>query len=227
MVTNGLTAWILHKQNSGETSAWLIFFTREAGLLRCLCKGGRTPKKQALLQPFNPLWFVANKQYVQRIESIAQALQLQGDALFSGLYVNELLSHALVHEEPYPDLFDAYSETLHHLQTATNSLQLEATLRRFEWTLLQTLGYGMTLTHEVNNATVIHKDNYYQFIAGKGLIKAQTGFLGEHLLALAKDDLEDKHTLQTAKRLMRIAIHHLLGGVEIQTRKLYSSGFTL
>lgn len=227
MATNGFTSWILHKSWSGETSARVVFFTRESGLKQCVFKGGRSPKKQALLQPFMPLWFTANRHYVERIESPKEALQLKSDALFSGLYLNELLHHALEPDEPYPELFDAYSKALHLLQNADTRLQLEATLRRFEWTLLQTLGYAIILTHEANTSIAIHPASYYQLALGTGLVKAQTGFLGAHLLALAEDQLEDIHILKTAKSLMRIAIHHLLGGVEIQTRKLYSSGFSL
>jgi DNA repair protein RecO (recombination protein O) len=227
MATNGFSSWILHRNWSGETSARVVFFTREAGLKQCVCKGGRTPKKQALLQPFMPIWFIANRHYVQRIENQSEALQLKGDALFSGLYLNELLNHALEPDEPYPELFDAYSEAIHLLQKADSRMQLEAILRRFEWTLLNTLGYGLILTHDASTSIAIHPESYYQLVLGHGLVKAETGFLGAHLLALSKNNLEDIPILKTAKNLMRMVIHHLLDGVEIQARKLYSSGFTL
>src|SRR5215204_1975661 len=116
---NPVHALVLHKQWSGETSALVSFFTREAGLIQCLCKGGRTQKKQAHLQVFTPLWLMVNERYsrhyVHSIESLNPTLRLSGDALFSGFYLNELLYYTLSPLEPEPELFEAYLHTLHAL----------------------------------------------------------------------------------------------------------------
>ena len=86
MTTKTLQAWVLHKQWSGDTSARVSFFTRELGVIQCLCKGGRTPKKQALLQAFTPLWLSVDERYdryyTQAIESISPILHLRGILFF-------------------------------------------------------------------------------------------------------------------------------------------------
>lgn len=218
-------AWVLHKQWSGDTSARVTFFTREKGMVCSLCKGGRTPKKQALLQAFTPLWVAFDERlswcYVQKIELLSASLSLQGQQLFAGLYVNELLYHALRPLDAYPQLYDAYVMTLQSLCNVTDKLALEMLLRRFEWTLLASIGYGISLTHDARTGLPIVSTSQYRFIAGEGLVAADQGVIGTHLLALAEDKLDEPEVLKTAKKIMRLAIGHALGGKEIKARQLY------
>ncbi|MGM9451810.1 DNA repair protein RecO [Legionella bozemanae] len=220
-----IEAWVLHKQWSGDTSARVSFFTRELGVVQCLSKGGRTPKKQALLQPFTPLWVNLaerhERYYTQSIESIVPTLQLIAGSLFAGLYVNEILYYALSPNYPDAALFDAYLFTLNNLASAKERLVIEALLRRFEWTLLHACGYSFSLTHEARTANLIVADLCYQFVAGEGFIIHSRGIPGAHILALAQDNLNEASYLKSAKIIMRQAIDHLLGGREIKTRALY------
>ncbi|KTD11090.1 DNA repair protein RecO [Legionella gratiana] len=225
MTTRTVEAWVLHKQWSGDTSARVSFLTREFGLIQCLYKGGRTPKKQALLQTFTPLWISITERYdryyLQTVESISSTLQLTGDALFAGLYINEILYYAL--SPNYSDLilFDAYLFTLNSLVSAKDKLILEALLRRFEWTLLRTCGYSFSLTQEARTENWIVADLYYQFVAGEGFVADSRGIPGGHILALAQDNLSEAAYLKSAKIIMRQAIDHLVGGREIKSRTLY------
>lgn len=227
MTTKTIEAWVLHKQWSGDTSARVSFFTRESGLIHCLCKGGRTPKKHALLQAFTPLWLSVDERYdrlyVKTIESISPGLQLTGHSLFSALYVNEILYHALSSGYPDVGLFDAYLFTLNGLALAKERLVLESLLRRFEWTLLRACGYSFSLTHEARTDQELCADLRYQFIAGEGFILNIDGIPGDHILALAQDNLDSADYLKSAKQVMRKAIDHLLSGREIKARALYAS----
>ncbi len=225
MTTKTIEAWVLHKQWSGDTSARVSFFTRELGVVQCLYKGGRTPKKQALLQSFTPLWVNLSERheryYAQTVESISPTLQLTGNSLFAGLYVNEILYYALSPNYSDSTLFDAYLFTLNGLALAKERAVIEALLRRFEWTLLHACGYSFSLTQEARTANLIAEDSYYQFVAGEGFILDSRGISGTHLLALAQDNLSEAPYLKSAKMIMRQAIDHLLGGREIKTRALY------
>ncbi|WP_040534751.1 DNA repair protein RecO [Legionella drancourtii] len=224
-MTKTIEAWVIHKQWSGDTSARVSFFTREFGLIHCLCKGGRTPKKQALLQAFTPSWLTVDERYerffVKTIESISPTLQLVGHSLFSALYVNEILYHALSPHYPDTALFDAYLFTLNALVLTKDRLALESLLRRFEWTLLKVCGYSFSFTHEARTDDCIVAELSYQFIAGEGFIIANRGIPGAHILALAADNLDEIDCLKSAKHIMRKAIEHLLGGREIKARALY------
>lgn len=225
MTIRAVEAWVLHKQWSGDTSARVSFLTREFGVVQCLYKGGRTPKKQALLQAFTPLWINITERYeryyIQSIESISPTLPLIGNALVAGLYINEVLYYALSPNYSDSMLFDAYLFTLNNLVSAKDRLVLEALLRRFEWTLLRTCGYSFSLTQEAKTENVIVADLYYQFVAGEGFVIDSGGIPGEHILALAQDDLGEAAYLKSAKIIMRQAIDHLIGGREIKSRALY------
>ncbi|MFJ1268111.1 DNA repair protein RecO [Legionella lytica] len=224
-MTRTIEAWVVHKQWSGDTSARVTFLTRDSGLVHCLCKGGRTPKKQALLQAFTPLWLTLDERYerlyMKTVESISPSLSLEGHALFSALYVNEILYYVLKPQAPDPALFDAYLYTLNGLTLAKERLVLEILLRRFEWALLKSCGYSFSLTYEARSGESIQMDKHYQFIAGEGFILSTRGIPGAHIFALAQDNLAEPGCLHSAKVIMRKAVDHLLGGREIKARALY------
>ncbi len=225
MITDALQAWVIHKHWSGDTSARIIFFTQEHGLLPCFYKGGRTPKKQALLQAFLPLWLAmdirGDAHFVRHLEIAATPVPLVGQSLFAGLYMNEILYYALRPSDPHELLHAAYVQSLQTLTYASDRLTIEAVLRRFEWVLLTSCGFHMSLTHDARSALPIKEACFYQFIAGEGFILAEKGIDGTHLLAMAADRLDDVDVLNVAKRVMRQAIHHALDGREIKARALY------
>jgi DNA repair protein RecO (recombination protein O) len=227
MITDAIKAWVIHKSWSGDTSARVVFFTREYGLIACFYKGGRSPKKQALLQAFTPLWLTmdirGHSYFVRQLEMAEFPLQLLGQNLFSGLYVNELLYHMLRPHDQHSLLYDAYIETLQTLMIANGRLTLEPLLRRFEWTVLTTCGYHMSLTHEADSTSPIVVDKYYRFVAGEGFYVDEEGIAGGDIIALAHDKLDDLTVLNTAKKIMRRAIDFVLDGKEIKARALYRS----
>lgn len=220
MTTSSLEAWILHKTPSGDSSLRLTCFTRENGLINCLCKGGRTPKKQAILQPFQSLWLDLNSRkdwhFVRHVETLNSAFQLQGSSLFAGLYANEILYYALKPLDSVPELFEAYQQLIQGLSTMNERLGIEVLLRRFEWVLLKICGYSLSFSKTIN------PQNYYQFIAGEGFREAEFGIKGVDLIDLAEGRLETLSVLKSAKLIMRQAIDHLLGGKVLKSRLLYS-----
>lgn len=217
--------WLIHKSWSGDTSARIYCFTFELGLVNCLLKGGRTPKKQALLQPFTPLWIHLEERYqssyAQSVESASPTLPLKGNSLFSALYINELIFYSLKPLSPEPALFNAYLFILNQLSATTDKFVIEGNLRRFEWALLQTCGHGFSLTHEAETETLIQASRTYRLVPCKGFVLAAQGIPGEHLIALAADDLSQLGYLKSAKIIMRQAIEALVGGREIKARALY------
>lgn len=225
MISEPLHAWVLHKRTIGDTSAQVTFFTREKGLVCASFKGGRTPKKQALLQAFTPLWLSLDAtrdwHFVRHIEALSPSLTLSNECLFSGLYVNELLYNALTPLEPSAVLYDAYVHTLNSLTIATQRLTLEVILRRFEWQLLHVCGYQISLTEDAYTGVSIEADKYYTFIPGDGLVNSQKGILGVHIIAFAQDSFEDMGALKAAKWIMRRAIDHALEGTPIKSRALF------
>ncbi|KTD23706.1 DNA repair protein RecO [Legionella israelensis] len=222
-----LNGWLLFKRASGDSSVQATFFTREQGVISCLCKGWRAAKKKSILQAFVPLWLSIDERrewyYARRIEFSGPILELQGQALFSGLYVNELLYHALKPLDPAIKLYDAYQQTLMSLTCIQDKMALEAVLRRFEWILLEACGYAVSFAEEAGTLKAIKPGSFYQYVAGEGFYPAAQGIDGSYLLALAENNLECAETLRIAKYIMRKAISHLFDGREIKSRALFQS----
>lgn len=219
-----IDAWLLHKRPSGDTSLYLSFFTRQQGIVDCLYKGGRTPKKHSMLQAFTPLWVSMQQRgdwyYAQKIEAKTPDLILTKDALFAALYVNELIYTVFRAGDAHSVLYDKYEQTLEMLAQAFERFGIEIILRRFEWALLCACGYEFSLTHDVDSNPIV-SEHFYQWVAGYGFKSASSGFLGGHLLAFAQDQLDNTTVLKTIKALMRQAMYFVLDGKPIKARELY------
>jgi len=215
-------AWLLHKVPSGETSVRLSLFTCDKGIVPCLYKGGRTPKKQAILQPFTPLCLFLNNNkdwyYARNLETTSAPLHMKGLSLFAALYINELVYYALKPLDPHPELYESYQYTLQGLASITEQLAIESLLRKFEWVLLRECGYMLSFMDDRESAA-----EYYQFVIGKGFTVAEEGLLGDHIFAITQGQFIDVQVLKTAKLVMRQAITHLLGGRELKSRALFRS----
>jgi DNA repair protein RecO (recombination protein O) len=227
-------AYILHRRAYRETSFLVELFTQEHGRLTVVAKGVRKPKSssQGLLQPFVPVlvsWAGKSElMTMMHVEARGENKPLHGECLFAGFYLNELLMGLLQKWDPDPSLFSAYEQTLAKLQ---QQMLDEKILRSFEKYLLEELGYGLFQKAESANQDAILTDRYYWFVAEQGFVLsdatessvgvASNLFLGERLLAIAKEDWFDAEVLQDAKRLMRLILMPLLGNRQLHSRKLF------
>lgn len=228
-------AFILHHRPYRETSSLLDIFTAEYGRVSLIARGARTSRSRLrpLLQPFIPLllsWQGRSElMTLVSAEANGASLQLRGDCLLSGFYLNELLVKVLQKQDSHPRLYTIYYQTLLELQGA--KLQ-QKTLRLFEKKLLEELGYGLQLQHDFLTGEELLAEEYYQFYPEQGfkryesfLSSAQVeerGFKGKNLLALAKEQLDNEESLRDAKRLMRLALGSLLSFQPLYSRKLFN-----
>ncbi|UTN75521.1 DNA repair protein RecO [Pseudomonas aeruginosa] len=145
--------YVLHSRPYKETSALVDFFT-PLGRLRAVLRGARG-KAGALARPFVPLeaeWRGRGElKTVARLESAGIPNLLNGQALFSGLYLNELLIRLLPAEDPQPEIFAHYAATLPLLAAGR---PIEPLLRAFEWRLLEQLGYGFALDVDIDGRPI-------------------------------------------------------------------------
>lgn len=219
----GQPAYVLHSRAYKETSALVDFFTPQ-GRVRAVLRRARG-KGGSLVRPFVELEVElrgrGELKNVGRLDSIGIAGWLHGDALFSGLYLNELLMRLLPAEAPHPGLFEHYTLTL---QALAAGRALEPLLRAFEWRLLDELGYAFTLDHDINDDP-IESTGLYRLQVDAGLERvylAQPGlFTGAELLALSQADWAAPGALLAAKRLMRQALAVHLGPKPLVSRELF------
>jgi len=216
-------AYVLHNRAYRETSALVDFLTPQ-GRVRAVMRRARG-KGGSLARPFVPLEVElrgrGELKNVGRLDTVGVASWLVGDALFSGLYLNELLTRLLPAEDPHPALFEHYAATL---QALAAGRPLEPLLRSFEWRLLDELGYAFALDQDINGDALV-PDGWYRLQVDAGLERVyllQPGlFSGVELAAMAEADWEAPGALAAAKRLMRQALAVHLGGRPLVSRELF------
>ena len=216
-------AYVLHSRPYKESSALVDFFTAQ-GRVRAVLRAARG-KIGSIARPFAPLELElrgrGELKTVGRLESAGIPLLLTGEALFSGLYLNELLIRLLPAEDPHPVMLEHYGLTL---QALAAGRALEPLLRAFEWRLLDELGYGFALDHDVNGDPLV-PDGLYRLQVDAGLERVylvQPGlFSGAQLLAMAEAQWSVPGALGAAKRLMRQALAVHLGGRPLVSRELF------
>ena len=197
-------AYVLHSQPFQNTSLLVDFFTIDYGRVRAVAKGARREKSKyrSLLQSFHPLLVSfsgrGEVKTVGTVEAGLEAIVLQGERLYSGMYVNEVLCRLLHNHEEHKALYKNYQDTLIALQGDGN---MEVILRKFELSLLAELGYAINLDEDYLSHQPIDVDCYYRFTPDVGFeLTEQTEddeqnarvFRGKDLIALRDFDLKEK-----------------------------------
>ncbi len=222
-------AFVLHGRPYSETSLLLDLFTEGHGRVRLLAKGARSRRSplKGALQPFTPLlvrWGGKGEvKTLRSAEPVSLSLPLSGISLYSGLYVNELVSRVLEQETSYSSLFFDYLNCLQALAATTGSP--EHALREFELALLGNLGYGVDFLHCAGSGEPVADEMTYRYREEKGFIASlvvdQLSFTGRELRALSERRFPDVLTLRAAKRFTRMALKPYLGGKPLKSRELF------
>lgn len=230
MIENWQRGFVLHRRAYSETSLLVDVFTEDTGRLSLLAKGARARRSawKSVLQPFTPLllrWSgKSGLKILTKAEPAAITLPLQQTALYSGFYVNELICRVLEQETAQPQLFQDYLRCLTELAGAP--LAVEPVLRRFEFQLLQSLGYGVDFLHCAGSGQSIDENMTYRYREEQGfmasLIKDNLTFYGRDLLAFEQRRFDDSTVLQAAKRFTRLALKPYLGSKPLKSRELFS-----
>lgn len=223
-------AFVLHSRPWSETSLMLDVFTEESGRVRLVAKGARSKRStlKGALQPFTPLLLRfggrGEIKTLRSAEAVSLALPLSGITLYSGLYINELLSRVLEYETRcFSELFFDYLHCIQSLAGATGTP--EPALRRFELALLGHLGYGVNFTHCAGSGEPVDDTMTYRYREEKGFIASvvidNKTFTGRQLKALHAREFPDADTLRAAKRFTRMALKPYLGGKPLKSRELF------
>lgn len=218
-------AFVLHSRPYREKQVLVDLLTENDGKVAALSYVGHSTKssRKALLQPFLPVNVTLKGQYglknLVRVEPAGKSIILRQNALFSAFYLNELLVKLLPENISCIELFQQYHSSLTDLLAAN---KLEITLRQFEMTLLAELGvsfdFSLVFEHTASGFYYLPEDG---FIPAYTVLK-QACYDRTHLQAIAQQDFSNTATLVTFKALMRQVINHLLGGVPLHSRKLFS-----
>jgi DNA repair protein RecO (recombination protein O) len=223
-------SYVLHSRPYRETSALLEVFTRQHGRIGLVARGARGSRSRwkNVLQPFRPLLMSWTQRgelgTLTEADQVASPPPVSGDALFCGLYANELLIRFLQRLDPHPGLFEHYRIMLGEL---AGGAAPQPVLRIFEYRLLAASGFGLQLEHEHGSDRVIRPDGWYLYEPDVGPVPrrpsgngSQQLISGAALLALKSGEIEDRH-LKELKVLMRKMIRHYLGDKPLESQQLF------
>lgn len=225
-------AYVLHRRAWRETSLMVDVFSLNAGRITVIARGATSAKSplKAQLQPFQPLML----DWTGRgdLKTLTQTDVRPGPALtrtlalYSGLYINELLQRTLPMADPNPALFAAYIDLLDALSVTDD---VEPVLRRFEKTFAGELGYSFAWDQTTDTGEEVATGQQYYYDPEQGILAHASGtarlqgLSGDTLKALADGDLESPDCRRVAKRVTRVLVDFLLQGRELNSRRLFSS----
>lgn len=224
--------FILHSRPYRDTSSLLEVFTRDAGRLGLVARGvrGSRSRSSARLEAFIPLLFSwsgrGELHTLTGVEAAGSGPALPGSRIISGFYMNELIMRLLHREDPHPELFACYEQSLYDLQN--EAFSQEAVLRRYERELLEELGYGLQLVHDAHSGEALQAGEQYCYYPEQGPIKQSDAqpvdyplVSGQTLLAIRDNNYTEPDVLREAKRLMRFLLGRHLDNRPLKSRELY------
>ncbi len=231
MKINFTPCYVLHRRNFSETSFILEVFSRDYGRISIIAKGAKQSKKYHginfdLYQKYNISWISKNELGTLTDVDIAPSkYSFIPEKAITGFYINEIILKLLYKDEPYPELFDMYELTLNRLFSNENE---KIILRYFEKILLKSLGYGISLDHDVKTGLSItsKKEYYYKIDSGPSTEISSTGesmrISGKTLFELNNETLSDTKNINEAKRLLSMVLKKHINQ-PLESRKLYKS----
>lgn len=218
--TVSCAAFVLHQRAYRETSALMELFTEAEGRISVVARGVRTHSRRgagkslSAFRLYNVEWAGQHDlTSLRRHEPLAAAHPLKADALYAGLYANELLLRLCARGDPHPMIFTAYQKLL--ISLAAWPELVDVSLRYFERDLLTDLGYGLNLTTDAQGQAVF-ADGRYVYEAERGAVAVNgqerpAEVSGMTLLALEAGTLEGQQMRRQARYLLRGVMKPLLG----------------
>ena len=233
MLVEGQPAYVIHTRQYLESSTLVELFTQDYGRVSVVARNARSSTKQNPIHPY--AFFIAswsgksNLKSLRSLERDGRLLQPSGQALYSVLYVNELLYKLLPSSDPYPTLFMLYCQLLLDLNQSTEIVAV--LLRRFEIAFLNELGYGIRFMVQHNGQeTPLHSEREYYYDCNAGFLPLDEAakqyqlarFSGNELLAIQNSDFSDVRVLKSAKQLTRLVFNTHLSHTTLNSPKVFS-----
>ena len=223
-------AFVLHTRPFRETSLLVDLFTRSYGRLRAVSKGSRGRKRAVQLNAYTQFlvsWSgKSDLKTLTHVEQSSVPILLEGDSLFCGSYLNEILIRLLAENDPHEIIYDNYINVLSQL---AGKSPITGSLRNFEFSLLEELGYGINLTTDAELNEPIVNDKEYFYMPNLGFQTKKNGnaaysqkylFRGSDILAFRNGDFFSAPL--AAKKLSRLALEPHLGEKPILSRSFFN-----
>ena len=232
-------AYVLHRYDWSESSLILEVFTRQHGRIALVAKGVKRPSSsfRPILLPLQPLHIAfggdAEIRTLKGAEWMGGHVMPSGDALMSGLYLNELLLKLLARDDPHPRLFDVYANVVQVI-ASEHGEALQPALRAFELLLLREIGFLPHLDTQTMTLATLGQDARYSLVPEGGLRQANAGdrasLTGAQWGALQKSLAEDapftvtlracSEVMNELKPQLRTLLNYHCGVSSLRTRQM-------
>ncbi|MFL0809649.1 MAG: DNA repair protein RecO [Agarilytica sp.] len=241
MRVDNQAAYLIHSRQYTDSKVILNVLTPDYGRVSLVHR--QSPKsKKSKLQAFTPLscsWQGKSAlKTAMQIEMLHPAFQLQGNALYCGIYLNELVERCLAQDDPHEEIYYSYQRAvarLSELGREETQIDIERSLRSFEFQLLESLGFAIDFEYDVQQAPIVqNSQSAYVFVVDEGFVPLAVDdekSRNESLLrrdvfpSKAIHDIKagefNSEALKYAKRLARIALQPLLGSKPLKARELF------
>lgn len=173
-------AFVLHSYDWSESSLILEVFCRRQGRVALVAKGAKKPTSnfRPVLLPLQPLLLTytlsgdgsADIHTLKGAEWVGGHVMPTGDALLSGMYLNELLLRLLARADAHTALFDDYAGVVRVLASEHGDA-LEPVLRSFELLLLREIGLLPSLDAQTMTLEPLHPGTRYTLVAEGGCVR--------------------------------------------------------
>ncbi len=225
-------AYVLHGRAFRESSQLLELLTRDHGRIGVVARGARGARSRwrGVLQPFRPLLVSWTRRgdlaTLTGADQVAAPPALGGEALYCGLYLNELTLRLLLRHDPHPEVFEQYRETVGDL---AGGAPLQTALRLYEKQLLEATGFGLILDREHGSDAPIDPEGWYDYQPERGPVRVSASsrerpgvLAGRVLLALDAGQV-DSGDWPALRRMMRRVLRQHLGDRPLASEALYRS----
>ena len=227
--------FILHTRQFSDSKKILVAFTRAHGRISfVLRQSKKAPKPKNFTECLFSWIGRSDLKTLTDFEELGSPILNVGRSLFCGIYLNELCIRLLVENQQNEQAFDQYSETITKLRKCGDDSKLmEVLLRRFEFSLLSSLGLAINFSHCVNGELIASGTRYFKYEPQMGfqvvhkdheyaLDSSNARFFFEKDLTDIREQQWSSSALRAAKRLSRLALAPLLGEKPLKSRELFT-----
>ena len=219
ILSNG---FLIHARDYQETSSIINIFTADKGIQSLLFKGKYTNKDRFKFSIFKEYSFYYddkyNLPYLSHFEAIND-YDFDKKYYLLGLYINELLYKTLKEGYDFEKIYTHYREFLINLSISSDTLNRLALL--FEKTLLQDLGYELTLSEETN----LQERQFYDYDINNGfklsLSRTKDSLSGEELKSFFTNTLSCEVTISNLRVILRRAYKEIFPNINLLGDKLF------
>ena len=206
-------AFLIAKKPYLEKQIISILLTKKHGIIYAITYQSKQKKQN--LELFNllacQLLIKTNMGQLKTVEIQKHYPPLQGQYVFAGLYINELIYKLFQPNEPQEKLFSLYQSALTDL---VNQKPIKQTIRLFEYTLQQLLGYGL------NTLVLEEYDNdWFIFHPETGLTpcfnNTNEAIHRTTIQQLTNTNFTETKTQQASKAIFAKMLKHILGEKKI------------